>query len=282
MQRQSLHIGLNRLDPACWGGWSGTLGGCVSDATAMKDVATQRGFQATLLLNEEATVGALHQHLQAAAASLREGDFFFLTYAGHGGQVPDTNEDEPDGYDETWCLYDGQLVDDTLYGAFCTFAPGVRIFVMSDSCHSGSVVRDPKVLAAREAAREHKEKTPGPNARQAPRDVTVAEFKRNPDTYAAQSTWWPSHSTPEDSAAMVVLLSGCKDDQTSGDGPKHGAFTQGFLDVWGDGDYRDNYAQLCADVNQAMGIEDQTPQLFYYGTGVANLVAQIPLSDEVA
>jgi hypothetical protein len=217
VKRQSLHIGLNRLDPGHWGGWAGTLGGCVSDAEAMKDVASQKGFEAQLLLNDDATVEALHQQLKAAAATLREGDFLFLTYAGHGGQVPDTNRDELDGYDETWCLYDGQLVDDTLYGAFCTFAPGVRIFVMSDSCHSGSVTRDP-IVAAREADREQKERTLGPNVRQAPREKTVAEFNRDSDSYAAQSGWWPAQSTPADSAAMVVLLSGCKDDQTSGDG----------------------------------------------------------------
>ena len=160
MKRQSLHIGLNRLDPQRWNGWDGALGGCVSDATAMRSVAEQKGFRAELLLNEEATVEAIHQQLTAAAAQLHEGDFFFITYAGHGGQVPDLSGDEPDGYDETWCLYDGQLVDDSLYGAFCTFAPGVRIFVMSDSCHSGSVTRDPTVVAPKEARKE-KVTTPG-------------------------------------------------------------------------------------------------------------------------
>jgi hypothetical protein len=47
-----------------------------------------------------------------AAAALRSGDIFLLTYSGHGGQVPDRNHDEPDLQDETWCLYDGEL----LYG----------------------------------------------------------------------------------------------------------------------------------------------------------------------
>lgn len=281
MKRRSLHIGLNRLDPGHWGGWDGALSGCVSDAEAMRDVARQRGFRTRLLRNEDATVEALHRNLKAMSALLRDGDFFFLTYAGHGGQVPDTDKDEPDGYDETWCLYDGQLVDDSLYGALCAFAPGVRVFVMSDSCHSGSVTRDP-VVAAREAHRERKAGAPGPSARQAPRAKTVSEFRGHSDAYAAQRTWWPPQSNPADAAAKVVLLSGCKDDQTSGDGPEHGAFTQGFLDVWGDGDYRGNYDQLRRDVDQAIGLEDQTPQIFSYGRRVADMIAQIPLSDEEA
>ena len=280
MKRQSLHIGLNRLDPVCWGGWNGVLGGCVSDAEAMRDIAEQNGFEPQLLLNEEATVEALHQQLEKAAATLREGDFFFLTYAGHGGQVPDTDGDETDGYDETWCLYDGQLVDDSLYGAFSTFAPGVRILVMSDSCHSGTVTRED--VDKREEKRRLKEKTPGPGARQAPLEKTEAEFKRNAESYAAQRKWWPSQSNQTDSDAMVVLLSGCKDDQTSGDGPQHGIFTQGFLDVWGDGGYRGNYSRLRDDVNQAMGRPDQTPQLYWYGADVAKMLAQIPLTDREA
>ena len=35
-----------------------------------------------------------------------------MSYSGHGGQTPDLNGDEPDRKDETWCLHDGQLIDD--------------------------------------------------------------------------------------------------------------------------------------------------------------------------
>ena len=50
--------------------------------------------------------------------------------------------DEADRKDETWCLYDGQLIDDELYFELSRFAAGVRILVLSDSCHSGTVTRD--------------------------------------------------------------------------------------------------------------------------------------------
>ncbi len=71
-------------------------------------------------------------------ASSRQGDIYFLTYSGHGGQVPDTNgEGESDSSDETWLAYDRQIVDDELYELWAKFKPGVRIVVLSDSCHSG-------------------------------------------------------------------------------------------------------------------------------------------------
>ena len=56
-----------------------------------------------------------------------------LSYSGHGGQLPDLNDDEPDQEDETWCLYDGQVVDDELSELYSHFKQGVRILVLSDS-----------------------------------------------------------------------------------------------------------------------------------------------------
>lgn len=50
-----------------------------------------------------------------------------LSYSGHGGQLPDLNGDESDGRDETWCFFDGELVDDELYNSFSQFA-AVRAF----------------------------------------------------------------------------------------------------------------------------------------------------------
>ena len=55
--------------------------------------------------------------------------------------MPDVIGEEADKLDETWCLYDGQLIDDELYFELSKFAAGVRILVLSDSCHSGTVVR---------------------------------------------------------------------------------------------------------------------------------------------
>ena len=99
-KRRSIHIGLNNVDPQQYGGWDGALAGCVNDANAMEEVAVSRGFDPKMLLNADATAEAVRAHLDAAAAELGDGDFLFLTYSGHGGQVPDDNNDEPDRLDE--------------------------------------------------------------------------------------------------------------------------------------------------------------------------------------
>jgi hypothetical protein len=58
------------------------------------------------------------------------------------GTLPDLNGDEEDFTDETWCLFDGQIVDDELYSLYAKFAKGVRILIFSDSCHSGTVAKE--------------------------------------------------------------------------------------------------------------------------------------------
>ncbi|WP_036438301.1 caspase family protein [Mycobacterium sp. URHB0044] len=286
--RKSLHIGLNRVDPDQYGGWDGALSGCINDADAMKEIAESRGFTAEQLIDDQATVGAVRDKLNEYASQLEDGDFLFLTYSGHGGQVPDQNGDEIDGYDETWCLYDTELVDDSLYGALCTFKKGVRIFIMSDSCHSETVARrGPGIqrIAAREERRAFVDNQPGPKSKRAPLEFTTAEYEKNQQAYKAQQGWWAPKQLPDaDVPAKVVLISGCRDEQTSMDGPGNGAFTYAFLQVWEKNgrDYRKGYKDLQLEVLGAIENSDQEPQIFYYGEGVKAMLAQMPFSDENA
>jgi len=154
----SLHIGVNRVDPARYGGWSGALAGCENDARTMTAVAAAEGFRTTQLFTSQATTANVLEAVRAAAEKLTAGGFFLLTYAGHGGQVPDRNAepDETDQQDETWVLYDRQLLDDEIERALAAFQAGVNIVLLSDSCHSGTVYRrmdDPAQLRFAELKR---------------------------------------------------------------------------------------------------------------------------------
>src|SRR6185436_6155677 len=110
----SVHIGINEVDPAHYGGWTGALNACEADAEDLQTVATSQGFATTMLCTSEATRAAVIAAIKSAAGATVAGDLFFLSYAGHGGQVPDLNGDEQDLQDETWCLFDGQLINDEL------------------------------------------------------------------------------------------------------------------------------------------------------------------------
>jgi hypothetical protein len=138
----SLHIGINRVDPARYGGWDGALSGCENDAQTMAAIAAAEGFTVRHLTAPAATGENILLEIRRAAQALTAGDTFLLTYAGHGGQVPDPGgAEETDQQDETWVAYDRQVLDDEMEGAFAEFAAGVAVVVVSDSCHSGTVHR---------------------------------------------------------------------------------------------------------------------------------------------
>jgi len=138
----SLHVGLNRVDPVNYVGWKGELVACENDARDMETIARGQGFVTQSLLTRSATSTSLLSIIEKAAKELVEGDMFLLTYSGHGGQIKDVDNSEPDGLDETWVLYDRELVDDELYAMWLLFRPGVRICVVADSCHSGITTKE--------------------------------------------------------------------------------------------------------------------------------------------
>jgi hypothetical protein len=141
----ALAIGLNKVDPGHYCGWNGELSGCEPDAMDMKEIAENQGLIVETLLTAQATRERVLAELDDLAGRLMSGDLLVVSYSGHGGYLPDLNGDESDGLDETWCLYDGEILDDELHGAWMKFQAGVRILVFSDSCHSGTVLRMKKL-----------------------------------------------------------------------------------------------------------------------------------------
>ncbi len=139
----ALTIGLNSVNPLKHGYVHfEDLYTCEFDAKDMAALAISQGFKVTTLLTSQATLANVINEIRKAASSLTAGDIFLLTFSGHGGQLKDTNGDElDDGKDETWFLYDGQLVDDEIDKLFAEFPQGCRILMFSDSCHSGTVAK---------------------------------------------------------------------------------------------------------------------------------------------
>jgi metacaspase-1 len=270
----SLNIGLNGVSAAQYGGWDGELEACEFDAKDMAAIAKASGMKSTKLLTKKATRSAVLSTIRKSASQMKDGDFFFLTYSGHGGQVPDLNGDEPDKKDETWCLY-GELIDDELYVELSRFASGVRVLVLSDSCHSGTVTRD--VLDTASAARPGRSKMMPPSVAlrtyqehkafydKLQKDLSQAAKKgsaSNPDDALAHLA--ASHDKPRFAGqckAEVILISGCQDNQTSMDGNHNGAFTEQLLLVWNHGTYRGNYAKFHAAIKARMPAS-QSPNLF--------------------
>ncbi len=283
----SLHMGLNGVSGAAYGGWDGPLAACEFDANDMAAIARKQGMKPTLLLTKKATRSAMLSAMRGAAKTLAAGDLFFLTYSGHGGQVPDVNGDEDDKRDETWCLYDGQLIDDELYFELGKFKAGVRILVLSDSCHSGTVTRDaifpppttptqrPKNMPDAVAMRTYRDHQAFYDKLQM--DVAAASGKPvvDPDNALAQVAASGRLSAIASTFdASLILISGCQDNQTSMDGEHNGAFTEQLLKVWNQGEFVGNYGNLHARIKARMPAS-QTPNLFTLGS-TGKFLAEAP------
>lgn len=268
----SLHIGLNSVDAKHYQGWDGQLRACEADAQDMKTLADGLGYASKLLLTKDATSRRVLRELAKAAKTLQTGDTFFLTYSGHGGQVPDVNNEEEDGLDETWVLYDRMLVDDELYGAWARFAPGVRIVMLSDSCHSGSVTREPPFLHL-STMKPLMDAYPGseqPVYRAIPPEVEQKTYQVHQDLYDAVQFSHPKGDS-SDFGASVILISGCQDNQTSADGLKNGLFTGTLLKVWNGGKFQGTYSELRKAVVRKMP-PTQSPNYFVVGASIPSFV----------
>jgi hypothetical protein len=231
----------------------------------MCEIAGSRGFKTEVMLTRDATRRAVLAKLADMAQACSPGDMALITYSGHGGQVPDLNDDEPDGLDETWCLFDSQLIE-----ALSAFKSGVRVLVLSDSCHSGSVTKDMAVLA-KVVADE------GPFYRAMPRDVAFRVYQAERHFYdpilkdpAFGNSW-------RQAAASILLISGCQDNQLSQDGPFNGAFTGALKRVWNGGVFKGDYSDFHQEIQRRLP-RDQSPNLFWANEVDQSFLAQQPFT----
>lgn len=250
----SLNIGLNYVDPNHYSGWDGKLAAAEYDATDMNLIAKSNGLQSTKLLREAATRNAVIKAISNAASTLAAGDIFVISYSGHGGQLPDLNNDEDDGMDETWCLFDGEMVDDELSNLWSTFQNGVRILVISDSCHSGSVVK-----LARSLERPKTELTP----KNMPSEIASTTYFNNKGFYDKILEGIKDVAS-KNIQASVKLISGCQDNQLSYDGTFNGQFTAALKRIWNGGKFSGNYFSFYKQIMSLMPPE-QTPNYFNVG-----------------
>lgn len=232
----ALCVGLN------YPGTGHELGGCVNDAYDWAELLTRLNYEVVVLL--EPTKQVLVTTLLDLRSRLGFGDRFVFTYSGHGSWQPDTSGDEPDRRDEGLCPSDfqevGLLLDDELDHIASNRPFGSGWFMLSDSCHSGSVTR----WFQQEAHGK---------ARFVP-----------PSTFAAVST--SQDFTHEARAAVRVpsassLISGCKDDEYSYDatfdGRGNGAFTRYAIDSFKSGDTLNAWFKR---IRLALPLEDWFPQ----------------------
>lgn len=246
---RSLHVGLNRVDPAHYNQWSGVLNACEADARAMARLLQGLNYETTTLTTSNALRDVVLQELNRLATLSKPGDIAVFTNSSHGGQIVDLNGDEVDGADETICMFSGEIVDDELYAIWAKFEPGVRVLMISDSCHSGTVSRVVGDLSPAAAK----------GVKAMPPEVAVATYENNRSFYDPILSAKPKAA--RDVKANVLLMGGCQDSQLSMDGAWNGAFTAALLATWNGGLWQKSYTSFRKYIARRMD-PSQVPSLY--------------------
>lgn len=129
------------------------LDGAVNDAkdiyNALVNYATE-AKNVTLLANKEASKQAIQNAWDNMVRRSVVGDTLIVTYAGHGSQITDHEQDEKDGKDEVFLLSgfreasadaSNELIRDDDWYRWFTAAEGRQVVFVVDACHSGTMHR---------------------------------------------------------------------------------------------------------------------------------------------
>lgn len=119
---------------------------CCNDAILMAQYYSSKGYTCYCVIDPSKEIFVNYLKFFTEQNSIHD---LIIFYAGHGGSIRDTSikysngklvpNDEIDGRDETWVFKDGDLVDDEMREIWDNNKCG-QIFVISDSCHSGTVI----------------------------------------------------------------------------------------------------------------------------------------------
>src|SRR5688572_26943028 len=280
----SLHIGLNKADAAHYPGMP-ELRAAVNDAVFWEKFASTEGYATQSLHDEAATAEVVKDKLAGYAAQMLPGDILLLTYAGHGGEI---RNEKPKGFDDerndqTWCLYNRQLLDDELYESFENFKDGTRILVVSDSCHSGTITKvadiDISELLSKGFARAARSR--GYRSRKLSREVQQEVVRKHgANVYKPIMEKYETKHQGKGVKASVKLLAACQDDQETLDGENNGIFTEAFGKLFKDPDYRNaNCEMLIAGVSSSYFYPH--PNFFQYGGIISSFDYSFPFNIEI-
>jgi hypothetical protein len=276
-KKLALIVGINKyMQPGA------DLNGCVNDAEDMWTMLTEYGFEPDnirMLTDFRATQQNILERLEWLVSNLEAGDTAFFHYSGHGSYIRARNGDTSeldDHQTEILCPtdlnWDDPLTDDILADYFKRVPEGAFLTFICDSCHSGTMSRgisnNPHEWVARYLA--------------PPMDIQLRSRGRGLETHRMGRR---ANNTKNfvDNVCVIdqrhLLLSGCRDDQTSADafvgGKWGGALSQNFLRL-----LKENKEKSWREIHK-MVVEDlyeqrysQVPQL----TGPEKIIDSPPLS----
>lgn len=239
---------------------SSELGGCLNDATDIfKKLVNEFDFQSKdiqLLLEEVATRKNIIDGLERLVKELEAGDIGVFSYSGHGtftADLPPIEED--DMLDEAIVPIDAVndrsllIRDDEINEILSRIKEGVHLFLIFDSCHSGTMYKllpdednDEKMLK-----------------RMIPPSNSVKIIQSVVNEVIEEPLMTKSHPL---AGSNYILLAGCKEDELSYDDGQNGYLTKEIVKYMKKGiTYQELYTKVKDAVYTRSG-KKQEPQIF--------------------
>lgn len=216
--KRALLVGINYI------GTENQLNGCINDIKNVQlFLKNSRNYSDFVKLTDDnqdtlPTKDNILKGLEDLVKGAKAGDELWFHFSGHGILVRDTNRDEESGYDSCICPLDfqdsGFILDDQLR-SILVIPDGVKLYVVLDCCHSGT----------------------GCDLRYKYEDESYYNKSGRPKKYVS-SEWTLKQTMTQfkkypKSKGDIVMISGCKDTQTSADafeeGESAGALTYCLL-----------------------------------------------------
>jgi hypothetical protein len=235
--KYALLIGINYSSHS-----TGQLNGCINDVINIRQMLIRnfgyRNRDIKMLTDDTyhkpTTQNILHEISILIQKSKQCSDIFFH-YSGHGSYIIDQNNDESDKRDECLIPLDyeknGSITDDMIYNLFIkNLSPNCHATILIDACHSGSCF-----------------------------DLSCM--------YNQDINNWEKINDNNIENKNIIMISGCKDEETSSDaylqGAYNGALTNGITNTLTKYNYKISWKQLIDELNEFLKSNKflQKPQL---------------------
>jgi len=187
-----------------------------NDADILQKALLKQGFEAKnihVVSDSLATKKNIDLAFRQLTDEVKLGDVVWFHFSGHGQQIQDLNNDEPDGYDEALITYaaptecvngylgEDHLLDDELQQYFSRLAeklgPKGHLLVTLDACHSGTASRGVEDLVRRGTDKTF--------------DFSC-HIEQNAQSFGyapPKTTEWEDLLKEEKNKASMVVISGC-------------------------------------------------------------------------
>lgn len=178
------------------------LNGCENDVDDMANLLKSKfGYNyqdIKVLKDKDLTANSFLSLMTDFFAGAQPGDEYYFHFSGHGTQVCDYSGDEDDGLDEAVYVNGNAVSDDRINNILRSIPAGVRVTAVFDCCNSG----------------------------------TIADLR-----FRYLGGHLAKVESNRKAAANIIVISGCKDEQTSADayiyekGDYYGALTSSLIDL---------------------------------------------------